>query len=46
VITHWNGSEWLTMPSGVTSPLRALHGTSQTHILVGGDNGVVLMGTR
>jgi hypothetical protein len=45
-IQHWNGGEWLTMPSGVTTPLRAVHGTARSHILVGGDNGVVLFGTR
>jgi hypothetical protein len=45
-IQHWNGGEWLGMPSGVTTALRAVHGTARTHILVGGDNGVVLLGTR
>jgi hypothetical protein len=45
-IQHYNGTEWLNMPSGVTSALRAVHGTSETHIIVGGDNGVVLLGTR
>jgi hypothetical protein len=45
-IQHYNGTEWLNMPSGVTTALRAVHGTAETHILVGGDNGVVLLGTR
>jgi hypothetical protein len=45
-IQHYNGSEWLSMPSGVSTALRAVHGTSETVILVGGDNGVVLLGTR
>jgi hypothetical protein len=45
-IQHWNGTEWLGMPSGVTTALRAVHGTARAHILVGGDNGVVLLGTR
>jgi hypothetical protein len=45
-IQHYNGTEFLNMPSGVSTALRAVHGTSETHILVGGDNGVVLLGTR
>ncbi|HWZ60203.1 MAG TPA: hypothetical protein VNW46_14595 [Gemmatimonadaceae bacterium] len=45
-IQHWNGGQWLNMPSGVTTALRAVHGTARTHIVVGGDNGVVLFGTR
>jgi hypothetical protein len=45
-IQHYNGTEWLNMPSGVSTALRAVHGTSETHIIVGGDNGVVLLGTR
>jgi hypothetical protein len=45
-IQHYNGTDWVNMPSGVTSALRAVHGTSETHILAGGDNGVVLLGTR
>jgi hypothetical protein len=45
-IQHYDGTEFLNMPSGVSTALRAVHGTSETHILVGGDNGVVLLGTR
>jgi len=46
-IEHWNGSEWLAMPSGVTTTLRAAHGVPEAgHMIVAGDNGVVLLGTR
>jgi hypothetical protein len=45
-IVHYNGTEWSSMWSGVTSNLRAVFGTSATNVYVGGDNGVVLVGSQ
>jgi hypothetical protein len=45
-IVHYNGAGWLPMSSNVTVPLNAVHGTSETHIIVAGGSGTVLLGTR
>ena len=41
-ILHWNGSEWSTMDSPVTSRLVDIHGTGPEDIYVAGWEGVIL----
>jgi hypothetical protein len=45
-IEHYNGTQWSPMRSGVTSNIRAVFGTSATNVYIGGDNGLVLVGTQ
>ena len=45
-IVHYNGTAWLPMASGVTTNLRAVYGTSSTNVYIGGDNGLVFLGTQ
>jgi hypothetical protein len=45
VIRHFNGSGWATMTTPVTSTLRSAFGTASQNVYVGGDVGVVLLGT-
>jgi hypothetical protein len=45
-IQHFNGTQWSPMWSGVTTTLRTVYGISPTNVYVGGDNGVVLIGSQ
>jgi hypothetical protein len=45
-VQHSNGAVILAMPTTVTTPLRTVFGTSATNVYVGGDVGVVLLGTQ
>jgi hypothetical protein len=45
-VQHGNGAGFVAMPTPVTSTLRAAFGTSNTNVYVGGDAGVILLGTQ
>jgi hypothetical protein len=45
-IQHYNGTGWTPMWSGVTTRLRTVFGTSSTSVYIGGDDGVVLVGSQ
>jgi hypothetical protein len=45
-VQHGNGAVILPMPTTLTTSLRAVFGTSATNVYVGGDVGVILLGTQ